>query len=576
MTTSTQPPKQESKTTHTPEKNSSQSFSISSRYAILAAVVLLAGLPLVVNLALQRQESRTRAAEIVTLNPTADTYVKSSSAGTNYGTATTMYADGDPKKISYLKFDLTSLAGKTVLSAKLRFKVADDSAKTPQTVVEVSDTSWNERSMTYANRPSFGGTLATFNANGGTKRLIEVDVTAYIAARAGSSAAFGIDSAGDGLNFYTRETVDKPALVVQTQTASLTPAAAPTSTPILEFPTAVPTVVVPTSVLTPVPSAFSSPSPTQSEPTPTPASTQEALLNGRVGFGTNVTGGLTGTKCIVTSLSDSGSGTLRGCLASGNRWITFGTSGTIKLSNTIKVLANTTIDGRGANVNIIGAELLIKTPNVIITNLKFTASGPSDAAPDAVRMSTGANGVWVDHNTFIGGGDGVGDGAIDMTDGATNITVSWNKFVNWDKSMLINGEGPDDSAMYKPQVTLHHNFIDSTRQRNPKLRHGMLHAYNNFLRNWRSYGMGIEDNGQLNSQSNIFEAGSNNRAIRTDPINGGLAGFARSTGDLLLGGAVVVVRSPEQVFTPAYPYIVEPANDALKQKLMTQTGWQAQ
>jgi pectate lyase len=103
----------------------------------------------------------------------------------------------------------------------------------------------------------------------------------------------------------------------------------------------------------------------------------------------------------------------------------------------------------------------------------------------------------------------------------------------------------------------------------------MVHAYNNYLRNWGSYGMGVEDDGQLDSQANVFEAGSNKRALRSDAIGaGGSTGSARSTGDLLLGGAQVQVRSPEKVFQPSqyYQVTVEPANTALRDRIVAGAG----
>jgi pectate lyase len=91
---------------------------------------------------------------------------------------------------------------------------------------------------------------------------------------------------------------------------------------------------------------------------------REQLLNQRVGFGRNATGGAGGTLCTVSNLNDSGAGSLRACLtASGPQWIIFSVSGTITLSSQIHMrgaLGNNdkTIDGRGQNITINGGSSL--------------------------------------------------------------------------------------------------------------------------------------------------------------------------------------------------------------------------
>lgn len=161
----------------------------------------------------------------VNLNPVADASVRSGEASTNFGTRTTMEINGSPVNLAYLKFDLSSLAGKTVTSAKLRFIASTDSIST-QSIKEVSNTSWSETGLTYSNRPSLGVVLATSNG-GTTGQLKEVDVTSFVKSRVGGLASFGIDqSGGDGYGIYSRESTDKPLLVV-TYGTTFTPA--PTS-----------------------------------------------------------------------------------------------------------------------------------------------------------------------------------------------------------------------------------------------------------------------------------------------------------------------------------------------------------
>lgn len=145
-----------------------------------------------------------------------DTYVSSSSVGTNYGNATTIQSDGSPKKIGYLKFDLAPLAGKTLTSVKLRLRVTNSSLGTKS--IKTTPLTWNENSMTYNNRPTLGSTIQTIGSSlfGGYK---EVDVTNHINANKGQIIGLAIDMAGsDGLDFYSSEystTSYRPTLIIR-------------------------------------------------------------------------------------------------------------------------------------------------------------------------------------------------------------------------------------------------------------------------------------------------------------------------------------------------------------------------
>jgi len=68
--------------------------------------------------------SRASASTIVNLNPTDDTKVNKSSPATNYGKSTSVEVDGGGTyEEIYMKFDLSSLAGKNIVSAKMKVKV---------------------------------------------------------------------------------------------------------------------------------------------------------------------------------------------------------------------------------------------------------------------------------------------------------------------------------------------------------------------------------------------------------------------------------------------------------------------
>ncbi|MCC9706268.1 pectate lyase [Streptomyces sp. MNU76] len=170
--------------------------------------------------------------------------------------------------------------------------------------------------------------------------------------------------------------------------------------------------------------------------------------------------------------------------------------------------SNTTIVGVGKNSGILGGSLQIKgVSNVIMRNL--TIEAPLDCFPkwdptdddntgnwnseyDAVVVF-GTDHVWLDHNTFTDGRYPDSerpvhfgkvfqqhDGLTDIVRGSDYVTVSWNRFQDHDKNMLIgNSDGTAALDAGKLKVTLHHNRFDGILQRSPRVRFGQVDVYNN-------------------------------------------------------------------------------------------------
>ena len=67
------------------------------------------------------------------------------------------------------------------------------------------------------------------------------------------------------------------------------------------------------------------------------------------GFGAETTGGLDGTPYVVTTLDDSGPGTLRDAVSQSDRYVTFAVGGTIELEATLRITGDhITIDATDA------------------------------------------------------------------------------------------------------------------------------------------------------------------------------------------------------------------------------------
>jgi pectate lyase len=268
----------------------------------------------------------------------------------------------------------------------------------------------------------------------------------------------------------------------------------------------------------------------------------------------------------VTNLNDSGPGSLREAVAQGG-WIVFDVDGDIRLASDLHIPSNVTIDGRGRRVRITwGGFVISGSQNVIVTNLLF-ADGRGGDYNDAISIRDSSHTVWI-HRCSL---RNYGDGLIDITLQATDVTVSWCRFDDHEKVMLI-GSDPNRIGDQVIRVTLHHSYFRKTGRRHPRLRLGKCHAYNNFVEEWEQQGMVSTQRGELVSEHNIFEAASHKEAIRkrkSDPRNG----FVTTWGDLFLRGAFA--KNNPSTFDPRnhYAYTLDPADQALRRRLVTEAGW---
>ncbi|MEK7706176.1 MAG: right-handed parallel beta-helix repeat-containing protein [Myxococcota bacterium] len=184
------------------------------------------------------------------------------------------------------------------------------------------------------------------------------------------------------------------------------------------------------------------------------------------GFGAGASGGEGGTIYTVTTLANSGAGSLRDAVGGSNRLIEFAVSGTINLGSTLYIAGpGVTLDGFSApspGVTITGASIEIggnayggpttQGSNIIVRGLRFR--GVPD---DAIRIAYNAHDVVIDHNSFTESQDG----EVDATEGAYNITISYNIFGN------NNGPGISLLSYDAGHVTYHHNIFYNAGDRNP-------------------------------------------------------------------------------------------------------------
>ena len=125
---------------------------------------------------------------------------------------------------------------------------------------------------------------------------------------------------------------------------------------------------------------------------------------GALGFGANATGGRNGTVYRVTTLADSGAGSLRDAASKPNRIIVFDVGGYITISSELALNDNLTIAGQtapGGGIGIIGNEVSCgASTNIIIRHVRFR---PGTSAPQGsahcLNMYASTN-IIVDHVSF--------------------------------------------------------------------------------------------------------------------------------------------------------------------------------
>ncbi len=195
------------------------------------------------------------------------------------------------------------------------------------------------------------------------------------------------------------------------------------------------------------------------------------------GFGATI-GGYSQPVYYVTNLSDSGAGSLRDAVSTGNRYVKFLVGGTINPSNDITIsVPNLTIDGLAApapGILVNGKGLRITGVNahdIIVSGISFRNSAGGTSQGDAISIGSSnvdgderqvedARRVVIDHvSTYL-----AADGAIDVGHGAHDITVQWSIFgpnVASHNLLSLN-------KYQTERVTYHHNAFVKGYNRMPQ------------------------------------------------------------------------------------------------------------
>ncbi|WP_049558163.1 pectate lyase family protein [Nonomuraea sp. SBT364] len=161
------------------------------------------------------------------------------------------------------------------------------------------------------------------------------------------------------------------------------------------------------------------------------------------------------------------------------------------------------ISGGGLNIGLPADDAITSPPadavhNVIIRNLLFR-----NASDDSVNVQMFSHHVWIDHNDFADGYDGL----LDIKRGSSYVTVSWNHTHDHTKNMLLGHDDDNDAQdAGRLKVTYHHNWFDRTPQRNPRVRFGEpVHVFNNYYVYNTDTGVACQADAGCLVEGNYFE-----------------------------------------------------------------------
>src|SRR3989338_2343239 len=247
------------------------------------------------------------------------------------------------------------------------------------------------------------------------------------------------------------------------------------------------------------------------------------VFPGAEGFGSKTRAGRGGKVIEVTTLADSGPGTLREALEDPDpRIIVFRVGGLIEIDEPLYIrypfvtVAGQTAPGDGITIKNGGITIL--THDVLLQNLRVR--------PGAEGKSVGANNdsIGILGPKFAGDSYNVvldhisaswaEDENISIYEGPLNITVSWS-IISEGLNKSRHQEGGHSTGLLigdrTDKVSVHHNIFAHNEQRNPLIKNGGTHDIrNNVIYDWGLDALFFYDvfsNTFANIVGNMFIAG---------------------------------------------------------------------
>ena len=144
-------------------------------------------------------QASTVPVALPSIAPVADTYVDASTPNRKNGSATTLSAASVPVRRSYLRFQVSGIAGpvtRAVLSVQ-----ANSASTSGLDVRSVASTTWSEASVNYKTAPAVGGLVASSGAFPAGR--VNIDVTPLV--QANGLVSMALTTGGSTLVMPSRE-----------------------------------------------------------------------------------------------------------------------------------------------------------------------------------------------------------------------------------------------------------------------------------------------------------------------------------------------------------------------------------
>ena len=260
------------------------------------------------------------------------------------------------------------------------------------------------------------------------------------------------------------------------------------------------------------------------------------------------TGGQGGKTVTVTTLAD-----FKNAIQSSETMIVQ-VSGSIKSSGAtlLYVQSNKSVIGlKGSSLEGISLSVYGQH-NVIIRNI----TSKNSLTYSNIIIKEGSHHVWVDHcdlsSTLLANDWTTYDGLLDVGDGSDFVTISWNKIHDSHIPVLIGFADTDTGDAGKLNVTIYNNYFYNTNERQPSVRFGKVHVFNNYINNNQGgYAMGARCGAIIRTDNNVVE--NSNAPLRTE-ISASAGYFSGISTNIFKNCGANKITTTESAWIPGYEY----------------------
>ncbi|MEO2203499.1 pectinesterase family protein [Paenibacillus pabuli] len=238
---------------------------------------------------------------------------------------------------------------------------------------------------------------------------------------------------------------------------------------------------------------------------------------GAEGGGMYTTGGRGGAVYEVTTLADSGPGSLREAVSQNDTTVVFKVGGTIHLEAPLVITgSNLTLAGQtapGEGITVSDYWTTFQADNIIVRHMRFRL-GDKHPSEDDVFGGRYHKNIIIDHCSFTWSVDEVLSMYVNE-----NTTVQWSVIA---ESMLMTthqkGRHGYAGIWGGNNTSFHHNIIAHNVSRNPRFAGAPgfnTESYNNVVYNWGFFSAYGGEEGNYNLMNNYYKYGPNTyRSVR--------------------------------------------------------------